>query len=281
MIPPSTAFFNLIRDFNPIREQTSPQITKAFGAYGNQVLLQFKRFFSAKNSDNPVENLASFFANLDKELASIDDKGIVAGWCTFFNKYQSPSVKTRTLSKLGTAQFLDKSFPSTSNHLISPQNIYSQNVAGQLPQQNSKIPNMISTGGMSLPGYIQTNLVQANHLLGEIFKGNMAPGLGKLAKSTDAHQGNLVPDAKHPERIGAAATKFVKGVVESYGKAANFMAQNLGFNGFSVQNTNVSSPNYKINTISSAGQTIRMNSFGVPETKDSASLERFKTQRTA
>lgn len=277
-IPPSTSFFNLIRNFNPIREKTMPQIVSAFGAYGEQVLLQFKRFFSAKNSSNPVENLASFFANLDKELANINDAGIVSGWISFF-KSQSPKVRTATLKKLGSPQFLDKNFPSSANHIITAENIYSQNVIQQTIDAAAKIPNLVSTG-IQLPGYIQSNIVQASHVLGEIFKSNIAPGLGKLAKNTDPHQGNLVPDSEHPKRIGAAAAKYVKNIIDSFGAAGGYMSQVLGFNDFSVQNKNVSAPNYKLNVLSSQQQQIRMNSLGTPITKDAASLNRFKPKKT-
>lgn len=275
-IPPSTSFFNLVRNFNPIREQTMPQIASAFGSYGQQVLEQFKKYFTAKNSSDPIEKLATFFANLDGELASISDPGIVSGWIEFF-KSQGPNVRTKALSKLGSPQFLDKSFPPSANHLITAENIFSQNVIQQTIDAAMKIPNLISTG-VQLPGYIQTNIVQASHALGEIFKSNITPALGKLAKNTDPHQGNLVPDSKHPERIGAAASKFVEGVINSFGSAASYMSQVLGFNDFSVQNKNVSSPNYKLNVLSSQQQQVRMNSLGSPEFKDTANLKRFKAK---
>ena len=277
-IPPSTSFFNLIRNFNPIKEQTMPQIVSAFGAYGEQVLLQFKRYFSAKNSSNPVENLANFFANLDNELANISDPGIISGWISFF-KSQGPSVRTKALQKIGSPKFLDKNFPSSANHLITAENIYSQNVIQQTIDAAVKIPNLVSTG-LQLPGYIQSNIVQASHVLGEIFKSNISPGLGKLAKNTDSHQGNLVPDSEHPKRIGAAAPKFVDNVIKSFGAAGNYMAQVLGFNDFSVQNKNVSAPNYKLNVISSQQQQIRTNSLGSPEKQDTANLKRFKPKKS-
>jgi len=278
MIPASSSFFTLLRNYNPITKFTSPQLRQAFFKYGEQVLSLFEKYYVAANSNDPVERLGNFYANLDKELSSINDPGIVSGWITHF-KSESNRVKNNAIGKIGTPRFLGRSFSVNANSLISPENIYSDNVQPNIPNPKSKIPHLISTG-MQLPGYITANLVTAGHVLGEIFNSNMTPCLNKLGKSDKSHQGNLVPDSKHVERITAAAPKFVQNILKSAGDAKNFMAQNLGFNKFSVQNTNVSSPNYKLNTLTSEKQVVRVAGTGLVDTKDTASLNRYKPLKT-
>jgi len=274
MIPPSPSFFNLIRNYNPYTEETIPQLKQAFGAYGDTILNQFKRYYTAKRSSNPVENLSTFFSQIDRELASISDPGIVSGWVTFF-KTQSPNVRNRTISKLGSPQFLDRNFPPPANNLITGENVYTPNVFPNIPNPNLQVPHLIHTG-VDLPGYIQTNLTLANHILTEVFNSNIAPALGKLAVNTVPHMGNLVADALHPDRIMAAAPKFLQNLLQTFGSAAGFLAKNLGFNRFSVENKNVSSPNYKLDEQVAEKQIIKMASTSLPDTKDVASLRRYK-----
>lgn len=276
-IPASPSFFNLLRNYNPITKATTPQLKEAFSVYGDQVLTQFERYYKAVNSNNPIEQLGNFYAQIDKELASINDPGIVSGWMTQF-KTESQVIKNNVVSKVGTPQFLGRSFPSTANSLISPENIYTDNVRPNVLNSKGKVPHLISTG-MQLPGYITSNLLLAANVTGELFNNNMSASLGKLGASDKSHQGNLVPDSKHIDRATAAAPKFVQNIIKTYGKAGNFMAQVLGFNKFGVQNKNVSSPNYKYNTLTSDNQVVRMASTGLIDTKDTASLKKFKSPK--
>jgi hypothetical protein len=69
-IPASPSFFNLLRNYNPITKITTPQLKQAFSGYGDQVLSQFERYYKAVNSNNPIEQLGNFYAQIDKELAS-------------------------------------------------------------------------------------------------------------------------------------------------------------------------------------------------------------------
>jgi hypothetical protein len=274
MIPASPSFNTLLRRYNPISEEITPQLKQAFGVFGDTVLSQFKRFYTANNSNNPVEQLGNFYASLDKELASITDPGIVSGWLKKY-KTESQRVKNNTISKIGTPKFLGRNFSAYTNSLITPENIYSDNVQPNIPNPGAKIPHLVSTG-MQLPGYITANLVTAGHVLGEIFNSNIAPALNKLGEPNKPHQGNLVPDSKHIERVTKAAPKFVQNILNSFGDAKNFMAQNLGFNKFSVQNKNVSSPNYKLNTLTSEKQVVRVLGTGLIDTRDVASTKQFK-----
>ena len=274
MIPPAAAFFNLIRNYNPLTEVTMPALKQVFGGYGNTVLNQFKRYYKAKNAPNPVQALGDFFAQIDSELASIQDPGIVSGWVNFF-KYQGPQVKNAAIKKLGSPKFLNRSFPSSINDKITPENIYSENVQPNVVTPDSPVPRMINAG-MELPGYIVSNLAIAGKVLGDIFDSNIQIGLGKLGSPDQPHQGNLVADVKHLERIAGAATKFLDKAVKSFGAAANFAAQNLGFNKFGTGNKNVSSPNYRLTKSMTSQQQIQINSVGIPQTKDVNNINKLK-----
>lgn len=271
-IPASSTFFSLLRNYNPISRYTNPQLRQAFLGYGDQVLSQFERYYKATNSNNPIEQLGNFYAQIDKELGSIGDPGIVSGWMAHF-KSESQNVKNNAISKIGTPQFLGRSFPASANSLISPENIYTDSVRPNIPAPGGKVPHIISTG-MQLPGYITSNLLLAGNVLGELFNSNIAPSLGKIGASDKSHQGNLVPDTKHIERISAAAPKFVQNILKSYGKASSYMAQCLGFNKFGVQNKNVSSPNVRYNTLEGGKQVIPTAATGIVATKDVASFDR-------
>ena len=278
MIPPASTFFNLIRNYNPLTEITMPALRQVFGSYGETVLNQFKRYYRAKNAPNPVEALGNFFAQNDNELASIQHPGIVSGWINFF-KYQGPLVKNAAIKKTGTPKFLGRSFPSSINDKITPENIYSENVQTNFVTPDSPVPRMINTG-MELPGYIISNLAIAGKVLGDIFDSNVQISLGKLGSPDQPHQGNLVPDVKHLERIAGAATKFLDKAVKSFGPAANFAAQNLGFNKFGTGNKNVSSPNYRLTKSMTAQQQVQINSVGIPQPKDVAGVSKFKPKPT-
>lgn len=278
MIPPAPSFFNLVRNYNPYTEYTMPQLREIFGEYGDEVLDQFKRYYKAKNSNNPVQKLGEFFASLDGELAGISDAGIVSGWINFF-KSQSQNVKDRAISIVGSPRFLNRNFPPPLNQLVTAENIYSDNVRPAMIDPNPKIPHLISTG-MDLPGYISNNLLYAGQVLGEIFNSNIAIVSSRTTKNDLPHQGNLVPDSKHPDRITAAATNFLKNAINYFGPAASFMAKNLGFNKYGVQNKNISSPNYNLNAKTAENQEIKVKATGVPDTKDVASLKRYKPAPT-
>lgn len=278
MIPPTPAFQNLIKNYSPITEVTVPQLKEVFGEYGDEVLSQFKRYYKAKNSSNPLEKLGDFYKGLDSELASISDVGIVSGWINYF-KTEPPRVKDNAIKKIGTPKFLTRSFPPKLNHVTTSENIYSSNTKPPVIDPNPKVPHQISTG-MDLPGYIQNNLMNASQILGEIFNSNIAAVADIAAENVKAHMGNLVPDQLHPERIVAAAAKFTENALNYFGDAANFMSKNLGFNKYGVQNKNMSSVNYKLDSTETSQQKIKTDAFGRPVTKDVASLKRFKPQPT-
>lgn len=273
MIPPSASFFTMLKNYNPITEYTMPQLKEVFGEFGDEVLEQFKRYYKAKNARNPVDKLGEFYKSLDGQLASISDPGIVSGWISYF-KTESQKVRDSAIKKIGTPQFLNRSFPSALNNLTTLDNIYTNNVRPAIIDPNPKVPHMVSTG-MDLPGYIMVNLVHAGHILGEAYNSNAAIAADVASKNTDPHQGNLVPDEKHPDRITAAAPKFIKNALSFFGAAQNFMAKNLGFNKYGVQNKNISSVNYKLNEKTSQDQNIKIMGTGNPYTRDTASLNRF------
>ncbi len=276
MIPPSASFFTMLKNYNPITEYTMPQLREAFGDFGDEVLDQFKDYYKAKNARNPVEKLGEFYQKLDKQLASISDPGIVSGWISYF-KTESQKVRDSAIKKIGSPQFLNRSFPPALNNLTSMDNIYTNNVRPAIIDPNPKVPHMVSTG-MDLPGYIMVNLVYAGQVLGEAFNSNVAIAADVAAKNTDPHQGNLAPDEKHPERITAAAPKFIQNALSFFGSAQSFMSKNLGFNKYGIQNKNISSVNYKLNEKTSQNQDIKVMGTGNPYTRDTASLKRFKPQ---
>lgn len=278
MVPPTPAFQNLIRNYNPINEVTIPQMKEVFGEYGDEVLDQFKRYFKAKNAKNPVEKMGDFYKRLDRELASINDAGIVSGWINFF-KTESQRVKDNAIKKIGSPQFLNRNFPPKLNHITTSENVYSNNVKPSVINPKPQVPHLISTG-MDLPGYITNNLISAGQVLGEIFNSNIAAVMDSAAESTKAHLGNLVPDSKHPERIMGAAAKFTENALSFFESAANFMSKNLGFNKYGVQNKNMSAANYKLDSIQTEGQNIKTDAMGRPFTRDVASLKRFKPSST-
>lgn len=274
MIPPAASFFTLLRNYNPYTEVTMPQLKQAFGSYGDEVLQQFKKYYKAKNSNKPVEKLGQFYKELDGQLASISDAGIVSGWINYF-KTESQRVKDEAIKRIGSPQFLNRSFPSALNNLTSMDNIYTNAVKPAVIDPNPKIPHLVSTG-MDLPGYIMVNLIYAGQVLGEAFNANIGIGADVAAKNTDPHQGNLVPDDKHPDRITGAAPKFIKNALSFFGAAQNFMSKNLGFNKYGVQNKNISSPNYKLDNKVSENQQIKIQGTGNPNTKDVASINKYK-----
>lgn len=278
MLPPTPAFGTLLRKYNPITENTIPQLKEAFGQYGDEVLDQFKRYYRAKHSTNPVERLGEFYRALDGELASISDTGIISGWINFF-KTESLKVRESAIKKLGSPQFLNRNFPPPLNHLTTMDNIYSNNVKPAVIDPKPKVPHIISTG-MDLPGYITVNLIYAGQVLGEIFNSNIAAAADVSSKNTDPHLGNLVPDQLHPERIAAAAAKFIENAVGFFGAAANFMSKNLGFNKYGVQNKNMSSINAKLNATETENQQIKIQSTTLANTRDTVSLRRFRPSPT-
>lgn len=273
-IPPAPSFFVLLRNFNPYTEETLPQLKEAFGDYGDQVLEQFKRYYKANNSNNPVERLGEHYKNIDSELTGISDPGIVSGWIDFF-KTESQKVRNNALSKIGSPQFLTREFPSQLNHLTSMENTYSNSVKPAVIDPNPKVPHLISTG-MQLPGYITMNLIYAGQVLGELFNANIGIAADNSSKNTDPHQGNLVPDDKHPGRIAAAAAKFIQNALNFFGSAASYMAKNLGFNEYGVQNKNIGIPNPILTQTTTQGQQIQIDISNHPNTRDIANVERYK-----
>jgi len=278
MIPPTPEFMVLIREYNPIHKITKPDFEEVFGQYGEAVLNQFNRYFKAKNSRDPVDRLGTFYKEIDSELASINDVGIQSGWINFF-KTESQRVRDNTIKKIGTPQFLNRSFPPKLNHVTSMENTYSNNVKPPVIDPKPKVPHLVSTG-MDLPGYISVNLVYAGQVLGEIFNSNIAAIADTAVKNVDAHLGNLVPDQLHPQRIMAAATKFTENALGFFGGAAGFMAKNLGFNKYGIQNKNMSTVNYKIDSTHTEGQTIKSESTGQPYVRDVPKIEKYKPSKT-
>lgn len=278
MIPPTPAFLTLLRNYNPITEYTMPQLKEVFGQYGDEVLEQFKKYYKARNSSNPVEKLGEFYKGLDGELASISDAGIISGWVNYF-KTESQKVRDSAIKKIGSPEFLNRNFPPKLNHTMSSENVYSPNVKPNVIDPNPKVPHMVSTG-MDLPGYIQNNLMLASQTLGEIFNSNIAAVADIASENIKAHMGNLVPDQLMPDRIIGAAAKFTENALSFFGSASNFMSKNLGFNKYGVQNKNMSAINYKLNALETEQQQIKTDAFGRPVTKDIASLKRFKPSPT-
>jgi len=273
-IPPAPSFFVLLRNYNPYTETTLPQLREAFGDYGEQVLEQFKRYYKANNSNNPVERLGEHYKQIDSELAGISDPGIVSGWINFF-KTESQKVRNNALSKIGSPQFLTREFPSQLNHITTMENIYSNSVKPAVIDPNPKVPHLISTG-IQLPGYIMMNLIYAGQVLGELFNANIGIAADNSAKNTDPHQGNLVPDDKHPDRITAAAAKFTQNALNFFGAAASYMAKNLGFNEYGVQNKNIGIPNPILTQSTTENQRIQVDISNHPNTRDIAKVERYK-----
>jgi hypothetical protein len=278
-IPSSPSFGTLIRTFNPYSDSTIQTLRSVFGSYGDTVLNQFKSYYVAKNAPTPVQAMGAFFRTLDGQLSSVEDPGIVSGWVKFFDS-QGPLVRQELYKLLPSPSFLGKSFPTAANGLVRPENIYSTQVMPNVPNPNAAISALISTG-MEVPGYIATNLAIASRALLDIYNSNISFSLDKFGSPDKPHMGNLVPDSKHIERIVAAAPTFVSKVISFFGDAANYMAKNLGFNQFGVDNKNISSPNYKLEAKKAEQQSVLVTSSGSVDTRDVSNVGRYKPRATA
>lgn len=258
MIPTAT-FYTLLRSYNPLNELIAPQIKQIFQGYGQNVLDQFKAHWEAKNSNQPVKNLASFFAKLDGQLKSVSDTGIVEGWRRYFNS-QPPSVKTETLKLLRKPVFLGVKLPNLGP--VDPKNLVQSsttpffNVPGK-----SQAPVNYTNIGVRLNPTIEANIASALKLLGTINNKNITPVIGSVSKSTEAHGTNLVPDSEHPKRVGKIITSYTKKLQEIAGDAAGFLMKSFNYNPYGVQNSDISSPPIAFEQIVE-GQRVVVNGAG-------------------
>jgi len=239
MVPTAT-FYTLLRNYNPLNELISPQIKQIFAGYGDNVLSQFKAHWDAKNSNQPVLKLASFFARLDGQLKNISDPGIVQGWRSYFNSMPL-AVKSETYKLLPNPVFLGKALPLLGP--VDPKNIVQTSTTPFFNVPNTKgVPVNYSNPGVRLNPSLEANYFAALKLLGITQNKNITPVIGSVAKSTENHGTNLVPDSEHPKRIGKIITSYTKKLQEIAGDASSFMLKAINFNPFGVQNSDISSP---------------------------------------
>ena len=263
MMVPTATFFTLLRNYNPIVEQTSPLFKQAFNSYGKQVLDLFKEHFKAKNSNTPVKSLGSFFAKLDGKLKSISDPGIVEGWRTYFNS-QPQSVKSEMYKILPKPTFLGKNFPQAK--VVSMSNILSGPISSPVNSPDSKIPTNLVDLGVQVPSYILSTVNQASEILGRLNNKNKTSILNGVEKNDTNHATNLAPDTKHVERMMKTTAKFTKEVLKGVGDASSFVLKAMSFNPFGVQNNDISSPPLAIDSKVEGLNTV-LNSVGLDVVK--------------
>jgi len=237
---PSATFYTLLRNYSPLNEIISPQIKQIFKGYGDNVLNQFKAHWEAKNSNQPVQKLAQFFSKLDGQLKNISDPGIVQGWRSYFSS-MPPSVKSETLKLLPNPTFLGKSLPSMGP--VDPKNLVQTSTTPFFNVPNAKgVPVNYSNPGVRMNPSLEANYISALKLLGTIQNKNVAPAIGSVSTSKEAHGTNLVPDSEHSNRVGKIITSYAKKIQDIVGDASGFLFKSLNFNPFGVQNSDISSP---------------------------------------
>ena len=277
MTTPSSTFFILLRNYNPINEAASPQFKQTFAGYGEDVLGLFKKHFKAKNSNKPVIALGNFFAELDGKLKDIKEIGIVQGWREHFNA-QPQAVKSEFYKKIPNPVFLGKTLPSLNT--FSQDNIYSGPVLPYANVEGGEAPvNHINTG-VNLPPYVKANLAQASTVLGKLQNKNLQSVMEQVSVSTNNHGGNLVADTKHIERMGKVVTSCTKKVLDSVGDAKEFLLKAINFNPFGATNSDISSPQVILEQ-KIEGQRTVLNSVGLDVTpKDKKPLKAFASPKS-
>lgn len=243
MINPSGTFYILLRNYNSLSEIISPQLKQIFSSYSSDVLDGFKAHYEALNSNNPVKNLAIFFAKLDSQLKNINDPGIVAGWRAYF-KSRPDNIKSEFYKLLPNPKILGVNMPA--GNVVSFGNIMSGPVTPSLNLPGIDAPVNLINLGVKVPAYVMSNVITASTMLGKLYNKNITGIMDSLSVSTKSHGSNLVPDSKHVERMGKVIQPFYKKIISGLGDASNFFLKSLNFNPFSVQNSDISSPNMVI-----------------------------------
>ena len=258
MIPPSGTFYILLRHYNGLNEVVSPQLKQVFSSYSSNILDSFKAHHEAINSNNPVRNLAIFFAKLDSQLKNFNDPGIVAGWRSYF-KSRPEKIKSEFYKLVPNPKFLGVNMPT--GNVASFGNIMSGPVAPSLNTPQNKAPVNLINMGVNVPSYIMSNVISASTMLGKLYNKNIVGVMDSVSVSTKSHGSNLVPDTKHVERMGKAVQPFYKKILNGLGDAGNYFLKNLNFNPFGVQNSDISSPNMVVQQ-SVGGNSSLLNAAG-------------------
>jgi len=276
MTTPSSTFFILLRNYNPINEVASPQLKQIFAGYGEEVLDLFKKHFKAKNSNKPVIAMGAFFAELDGKLKNISEVGIVQGWREYFNA-QPQGIKSEFYKRVPNPVFLGKTLPSLNT--FSQDNIYSGPILPYANVEGEEAPvNHINTG-VQLPPYIKANLAQASTILGKLQNKNLQSVMEQVSVNTKNHGANLVADTKHIERMGEVITSCTKKVLDTVGDAKGFLLKAINFNPFGATNSDISSPQVILEQ-KIEGQRTVLNSVGLDVTpKDRKPLKAFSSPK--
>jgi hypothetical protein len=259
MLQPSSSFYIMLRNYNPITEITSPQLRQIFSSYDSTTLSTFKDHWNALHSNDPVKNLGYFFAKLDSTLSQISDPGIVQGWRSEYNK-QPDSVKSQFLTLKPKPTFLGKSF--ARGGIVDQRNIASGPVIPFLNlQEDSQLPiNYVNTS-IELPTSLQSNLAALSTILGKLVNKNISSIQSTTSTSDKAHGSNLVPDSKFVERMGQVVAPFMEKVFAAAGDAGSFLLKTINFNPFGIQNADISAPNLAFQQ-SVEGQSLAVNAIG-------------------
>lgn len=243
MINPSGTFYILLRHYTGLNEIVSPQLKQIFSGYSSDILDSFKAHYEALNSNNPVKNLAIFFAKLDGQLKGFNDPGIVAGWRAYF-KSRPEKIKSEFYKILPSPKFLGINMPM--GNVVSFGNIMSGPVTPSLNLPQNKAPVNLINMGAKVPSYVMSNLVAASTMLGKLYNKNIVGVMDDISVSTKSHGSNLVPDTKHVERMGKVVQPFYKKIINGLGDAGNYFLKNMNFNPFGIQNSDISAPNIVI-----------------------------------
>lgn len=255
----SSQFNSLLKNINPIASSISPDLLNIFGL-GDNISQIFLNFSQAKNSQNPVNDLVSFFVNLDSQLEGITDPGIIQGWMQKFASMPQ-NIIDGVLSKIPEPTFLNRSFSDSIGEVARVQNYRDESV---LPQVNvsGAVQDIIDTG-MKLPAYLEENLNEIGQITKQLVNKNLSGIIGQIPdpSSIVAHASNLVADSLHLDRFAGIANDYISKATETFGGAANFVQQILNATPFEA---NIAAPVFDVIqkveglnvAINSAGQDI-------------------------